>query len=303
MMSARHDLREIVARLGGDLYDGGTSANVPGPGHSKRDRSLSLRLMPTGRLLWCSFAPVEPDAVWNHLGLDGQACRQMNAAEASQARQERERERRAAEARRMAFCDALWRVTLAAEGTPVEAYLRGARAIAGAIPPSLRYAAAAPLGYHPSARRLPAMVALAHRPDGAAAGLHVTFIEPDGSDKISMANPRRMFWRLEGGAIRLGSVGNSSGVLAVAEGVETALSYRDLTGVPTWAAGSAASLARFVPPPRITWLVVASDSDDDGGGLQAALELAARVRRRCRVTVAAAPVGKDWNTVRAESGK
>ena len=35
-------LRAIVRALGGDLYDGGRRANVPAPGHSPRDRSVSL---------------------------------------------------------------------------------------------------------------------------------------------------------------------------------------------------------------------------------------------------------------------
>lgn len=39
-------LREIVAALGGDLHHGGQSANVPAPGHSQADRSVSLLLVP-----------------------------------------------------------------------------------------------------------------------------------------------------------------------------------------------------------------------------------------------------------------
>jgi putative DNA primase/helicase len=35
-------LRAIVRALGGELYDGGRRANVPAPGHSARDRSVSL---------------------------------------------------------------------------------------------------------------------------------------------------------------------------------------------------------------------------------------------------------------------
>ena len=37
-------LRGIVRALGGDLYDGGRRANIPAPGHSAQDRSVSLLL-------------------------------------------------------------------------------------------------------------------------------------------------------------------------------------------------------------------------------------------------------------------
>jgi hypothetical protein len=299
-MTAPIDLRDIVARLGGDLYNGGSRANVPGPGHSKRDRSLSLRQMPNGRIVYHSFAPVDHAEVLQHLGIEDQVPRRMSAVEAAQARVEREREGRASDERRRKFCDEIWRSTSEAAGTPVETYLRGPRAVTGPIPACLRYSSAVPLGYQASAPQLPAMVALAHRPNGDVAGLHATFLLPDGSGKADLPDPRRMFWSLGGGAVRLGPPANRDGVLAVAEGVETALSYRDLTRVPTWAAGSTAGLSRFVPPPKLTWLMVAADSDDTGAGLAAARELAARVRRRCRVTLASAPQGKDWNTVAME---
>ena len=38
-------LKTIVDMLGGDLYDGGRRANIPAPGHSPADRSVSLLLM------------------------------------------------------------------------------------------------------------------------------------------------------------------------------------------------------------------------------------------------------------------
>lgn len=37
-------LSHIVKALGGELYDGGRRANIPAPGHSSADRSVSLLL-------------------------------------------------------------------------------------------------------------------------------------------------------------------------------------------------------------------------------------------------------------------
>jgi phage/plasmid primase-like uncharacterized protein len=109
-----------------------------------------------------------------------------------------------------------------------------------------------------------------------------------------------MFWRLEGGAIRLSHALGVGATLAVAEGIETALSFCDLNGFPTWAAGSTAGLSQFVPPPTLFRLIVAADADDSGGGLAAAHQLAERARRWCEVMVVPAPTGKDWNLVAVE---
>lgn len=52
-------LVNIVRALGGDLYDGGRRANIPYPGHSRNDRSVSL-LYDNGRVLATCFG----DGTW-----------------------------------------------------------------------------------------------------------------------------------------------------------------------------------------------------------------------------------------------
>lgn len=47
-------LHAIVAALGGELYQGGRRANVPAPGHSADDRSISL-LLAEGRVVIHGF--------------------------------------------------------------------------------------------------------------------------------------------------------------------------------------------------------------------------------------------------------
>jgi hypothetical protein len=47
-------LHAIVEALGGDLYQGGWRANVPAPGHSAKDRSVSL-LLTQGRVIIHGF--------------------------------------------------------------------------------------------------------------------------------------------------------------------------------------------------------------------------------------------------------
>ena len=63
-------LRSIVRRLGGDLYDGGRRANIPAPGHSRQDRSVSLWEQ-DGRLLIHTFADGDWRQVRDHLRAEG----------------------------------------------------------------------------------------------------------------------------------------------------------------------------------------------------------------------------------------
>ena len=99
-----------------------------------------------------------------------------------------------------------------------------------------------------------------------------------------------MFGPVKGGAIRLAAVADQ---LAVAEGVETALSFMDLTSTPTWSAMSTAGLEAFTVPPGVKQLTIAADGDE--AGLKAARQLATTAQRHCDVILCAAPDGLDWN--------
>ena len=59
-------LRLIVAALGGDIHSGGRSANVPAPGHSRADRSVSL-LLDGDRVVIHGFGAADWRAVREHL--------------------------------------------------------------------------------------------------------------------------------------------------------------------------------------------------------------------------------------------
>lgn len=297
------DLRAIVARTGGDLYAGGNAATVPAPGHSRKDRGLSLRVIRDGRggerVIYHAFnAPdLKPGEVWAYLGLEPGQVREESPAERRK-RQEAERRERA---RKLAFCANVWRETVEAEASPVATYLRG-RGITGPIPRALRFHPAAPMSYPWNAGEgrelltLPAMVAVATAEDGkSAAGLHITALAPDGSGKAALRNPRRMFGELGGAVVQLAAFPGEGGTLAVAEGIETALSYRDLSGAPTWAALSTSGLRRFTPPRGLRLLIVAADRDDGGEGMEAAKFCAERAARRCEAIIQAAPEGQDWN--------
>jgi putative DNA primase/helicase len=284
------DLREIVHRIGGQIMQGGQAASVPGPGHSRRDRSLSLKLSNDGKILWHSFANDQAGAVMQHLGIAATQER-VSDLEAQRRRQERERADNDLRALKRAFCIKVWGESVDIMGTSGESYLNS-RGIGGHPPATLRFHSAAPLGYDQGAITHPAVVALVQDAKGAPCGLHVTAIKADGTGKAPMSNPRRMFGEIHGHAVQLLPVDRDN-ALAVAEGIETALSFGALAGVPTWAALSAAGLKGFEPPLGITHLIIAADGDK--AGMEAACALGERLKSKMAVLIAGAGHGLDWN--------
>lgn len=292
-----HDLR---ARLGGNVYDGGKRWVGPGPGHSRGDRSLSLKMADGGRLVIWSFVGDSLADCRAHLGLAADEGHPMTA---SQQRREREG-RKAAEAaervRKLAHCRRVWESSLPAQGSPVEAYLRG-RDITCPIPPALRFHPFAPLGYD-GRRTVPAMVAMVTNLAGKSCGLHLTALRPDGSGKADMSNPKLMFGVTGGGAVRLADGPNTTGTLMVTEGIETGLSASLLfNGLPTWACLSASGLKTFVPPRKTDVLLVAADGDK--AGLEALQVMQSRRPRSYECHGLVPAEGEDWNDVLREGRK
>jgi hypothetical protein len=85
-------------------------------------------------------------------------------------------------------------------------------------------------------------------------------------------------------------------LLALTEGVEDALAYQELSGVPTWAALNAGNLVELALPARFTEVQVVADVDDVG--MQRAREAVLRFRREGREARLIRPIeAKDANAV------
>ena len=152
----------------------------------------------------------------------------------------------------------VWDEALPIHGTIAETYLRG-RGITCALPDTLRFH---PGCWHPSAKRLPAMVARIDRADRFA--VHRTYLRADGCGKAEAEPSKAMLGAVAGGAVRLAE---GRDALAVAEGLETApsLSCGLLRGsVAIWAALSTSGVARLRLPPRAGKLIVVADGDAPG---------------------------------------
>lgn len=142
--------------------------------------------------------------------------------------------------------------------------------------------------------RYAALLATVMDIDGVLASLHVTYIDKDGR-KLSTHPPRKLLGKLEGHRGCAVPLMRPNGPeLAIAEGIETALSAYKVGGKPTWAALNTALLAKFEPPPSVHRLHIYADRD--AAGLEAAIHLREHLEGRCDVEthIPPAPFG-DWN--------
>jgi putative DNA primase/helicase len=183
---------------------------------------------------------------------------------------------------------AIWRRSRPAEGTPVETYLREARGYTGPIPAVLRFAACR----HPSdPGRWHALLLAAVLHCGRMVAVHRTFLRQDGRGKADLEPDKMTLGPCKGGAVPLAP---AEPVLAVAEGIETGLSFMLATAVPTWAALSAGGIRNLVLPEIVREVVIAVDPDPVG--LIAAREAARRWLAQGRsVCIARPPLKSDFN--------
>lgn len=110
----------------------------------------------------------------------------------------------------------------------------------------------------------------------------ITYLTPDGLKADVPCQKKLMPTEREilGACVRMFRYTDT---LAVAEGIETALSYTQSTGIPCWSADTAGNLQKFDIPKGVENLVIVSDGDFVGK--QAAYALAVRASRTVKVNV------------------
>jgi len=174
----------------------------------------------------------------------------------------------------------LWRESEPIADGPPLAYLTRERGIRHWDCDRVRFHPACPFGRD----RGPAVIAPVHE---ASTGLLVAVwrirLDADGR-KVE----RRGLGPTRGNCSRLFWAGGDH--LAVAEGVEDALAWHQLTGVPTWAALGTGFMAAAVLPARFARVDVIADGDKPG--LAAAQHLAIRLKHEGRaVRILRPPAG------------
>lgn len=210
--------------------------------------------------------------------------------------------RKAAESRlnetRIRFAQSLFAEGKMCQGTPVQRYLEDGRGIAGLrfnhMKNTLRYH---PEVLHsPSGQSLPAMLAQIRGPQGRPMGVHRTFLKPDGSGKADVSPAKMMLGPSSGGAVRFGP---DSPVIALAEGIETALSVARASRLTVWATLSTSGLKGLILPPAPAGEVIILCADHDEAGISAAETAAVRFEAEGRVVSIIHPhqSGADFNDV------
>lgn len=255
-------LHAIVRALGGDLYDRGRRGNIPAPGHSRHDRSVSL-LLEGDRVVVHTFGGGDWRDVLDHLrglGLIDGANAPLSVGGAA-------RRAAPAPATRLERRDAalrLWDAGRAIVGTPSERYCR-LRGVLGRLPGPevLRHGAETPVSaYRRGGYARPALLAAIHTADGVLTAVEVTYLTPQGRRATDLRLGRKTVGVAPSGcAIRLDPVGER---MLVAEGVFTTRSASEWFGLPGWALGSTRNLRVWRPPAGVRSVLIAADRGQDG---------------------------------------
>jgi hypothetical protein len=286
---SRGPLAAIVRALGGDLYDGGHRANVPGPGHSPADRSVSL-LLSEGRIIAHSFAGDDWRAVLRALRELGLVDGEGRLAGHGDSDPTYRRPAPSIRVRREAP-ERLWQEARPIVGTLSETHVR----LRGLVTTSdaLRHHPRVPSAvYADRGPQRPALLAAISAPDGHFAGVEVTYLAPSGHS-ARLAIPRKTIGRRPpGSAVRLHPAALE---MLVGEGVATSLSAAERFGLPAWALLSTGNLRTWLPPEGVRFVVIAADRGRDGerSALVLAQALSARGVRGA-IRWPPAPFG-DWN--------
>uniref|UniRef100_B0T9S6 Uncharacterized protein n=1 Tax=Caulobacter sp. (strain K31) TaxID=366602 RepID=B0T9S6_CAUSK len=291
-------LCHIVKALGGELYAGGRRANIPAPGHSCADRSVSL-LLEDDRVVVHTFGDGDWKAVLDHLR-DNRLIDVHNAPTSVSGGGPRAAVvAKPPDPQRLDAARRLWEGGRAVPGTLCERHCR-LRHIRRALPGPeiLRHGGDTPVSAYVQTRhRRPALMAAICDAQGAFTAVEVTYLAPNGHKALDLRLARKTVGPVPAGtAARLDPAAPE---MLVAEGVFTTLSATERFSLPGWALMSTRNLKTWRPPPGVRSVLIAADRGLDGAA--SAQILAARLQRQgvaTRIEFPPEPFG-DWNDVEA----
>lgn len=216
----------------------------------------------------------------------------------------------------------VWRESVPAwheDAAPLKKYLERRGVPLSIFPPAIRFHRSLPYFDEETKNPLgsfPTMVSIIVNAEGKAVSLHRTYLTADG-DKAPVPSPKKEMSKIlpritSGGAIRLYE---PTAVLALAEGIETALAVRLATGLPVWSCVNAGLLEQVVIPPSVKVVLICADRDKPlkdkrwPRGEEAARKLMDRMSNEGRYARTYLPParqngeGIDWLDVLNERGK
>ena len=274
----------IAKALQGDAS--GQSVLAPGPGHSRKDRSLSILIDPSAPdgFRVHSFANDDwkdcRDYVKDRLGIRSGEYQPKPRLEAPC--------KAADDAKRVSMALALWRETEALQGTLAERYLDKRWCLLDEMSDDIRFHKET--WHKPSGRSHPAMIALMRDiRTNEPCGIHRTFLNPDAT-KLD----RMMLGRAKGAVVKLSEDADVTNGLGIAEGIETSLSVMRDGFTPMWACLTAGTVKGFPVLAGIDALTVFADADF--AGINAARKCVGRWRDAgCQANALIPEGGGDFN--------
>lgn len=292
-------LRPIVQTLGGDLYDRGQRANIPAPGHSAADRSVSL-LLKEGRIIVHTFGDGDWRAVLDHLRGEGLVDAHNAPTTLSQSRRASAVGQTSTTIERLNAARRIWEVGKAVPNTLSERHCR-LRAITRALPGPqvLRHCGHAPVSAYATVSRhhRPALLVGVSDAMGGFTAVEVTYLAPNAHRAADLRLSRKTVGAVPAGAaVR---IDEAAPEMLVAEGFFTTLSASERFSLPAWSLMSTRNLRSWIPPPGVRSVLIAADRGKDGAA--SAQILAARLQRQgvaARIEFPPEPFG-DWNDVEA----
>ena len=194
----------------------------------------------------------------------------------------------------------LWQSAMPAQGTLVELYLRH-RSITLSLPNCIRFLSKH--RHNPSGTDWPIMLAAITNLQGDIVAVHRTYLAKEGIGKAPVEPAKMTLGPIAGGSVQLAPAGEK---LAIAEGIETALSVMQATGIPSWAAVNAGNISALILPPLplASEVIIAADHDTHGVGQAAArraAELWATQGRKVRIAIPPKP-DADFNDLLMNGG-
>jgi putative DNA primase/helicase len=257
-------LRSMAAALGGDVVKGrdGPFILCPGPGHSAKDRSLSVAPSAT-----------DPDGFvcFSHANDAWQDCRKHvltrigGRSSGYRETAKHQAKRQNAPADNSAAAVRLWGEGIDPRDTLAERFLNEQRRldlpddIAGRV---VRFHGACIWG---GERRPCMLTAFRSIADDRLVAVHRTLLSDDGR-KLD----RRMLGPVAGAAIKIDDDTDVERGLTIGEGFETCLAGRALGFRPVWALGSAGAIGDFPVLSGIEALTILAETDDSGTNARAA---------------------------------
>lgn len=290
-------LRPIVQALGGDLYDRGLRANIPAPGHSAADRSVSL-LLREGRVIVHTFGDGDWKDVLDYLRGEGLVDAHNAPTSLSQSRRAKAAGVATGLERRQATLR-IWEAGRPLGGT-LSARHCAQRSVSRPLPGPdvLRHGGQTPISAYTETRHhRPALLAAISDRDGAFTAVEVTYLAPNARRAFDLRLSRKTVGPAPANcAVRIDAAAPQ---MLVGEGFFTTLSASARFGLPAWALMSTRNLRHWRPPPGVREVLIAADRGVDGEASAEQLR-AGLAAAGLKVRVALPPEGfGDWNEAEA----